>query len=413
MVPPIQQEAEANDGVSTATPLTLSTNGDAKYASATGSIRTAADLDYFNLGTIEAGKTIFLTSRMPGYSGLVPVVSVYNATNGYMVEAGSGRPFDGVAEVRITQAGTYYAVMRGGNNTGSLLDQYVMDVQVVPTGSVTFPNLQVTAVTTPSGGNIRSGDPATISFTVKNVGSLATGIAGWTDRAVLSLDSIIGNGDDIPLGSFVHSGALGIDEGYTVTTSVNLPDGLSGDYYLLVETDTGNAVNEFLLEGDNVTASAGTFRVNLAPYADFKVEDLAVSGPDASGVFSVGWNTANRGTKAVTGGWKERVFVKNLTTNTVFLDHRGRTSRATWRSTRRGRARSTSRGSRRGSTRSSSRPTRGTSITSSTRSGTPTPSRTTPRRPGSRQRATSRSPTSGSSRPRGCSRARRSSCAGT
>ena len=93
-----------------------------------------------------------------------------------MVEAGSGRPFDGVAQVRITQAGTYYAVMRGGNNTGGLLDQYVLDVQIVPTGSVTFPNLQVTSVAAPTGGNIRSGDPVTISFTVKNVGSLPTGV---------------------------------------------------------------------------------------------------------------------------------------------------------------------------------------------------------------------------------------------
>ena len=76
------------------------------------------DLDYFNLGTVTAGQSIFLTPRVPASSGLDPVVAVYDANNGYMVET-NGRPFDGVAQVDISKDGTYYAVMRGGNATRS------------------------------------------------------------------------------------------------------------------------------------------------------------------------------------------------------------------------------------------------------------------------------------------------------
>src|SRR5439155_20370686 len=105
--------------------------------------------------------------------GLDPVVAVYNATNGYMVESGSGRPFDGVAQVDISTTGVYYAVMRAGNVTGGMISQYLMDIQVVPTGSVNFPNVQVTSIPPPT-SSYQSGQQVPYSFTVKNVGTLST-----------------------------------------------------------------------------------------------------------------------------------------------------------------------------------------------------------------------------------------------
>ena len=76
----------------------------------------------------------------------------------------------GVAQVNITQTGVYYAVMRAGNNTGGLLDQYILDVQILPTGSVAdFANLQVTNIDLPT-GSIQSGQTVSITYTVKNVG---------------------------------------------------------------------------------------------------------------------------------------------------------------------------------------------------------------------------------------------------
>src|SRR5262249_21268171 len=144
----------------------------------------------------------------------------------------------------------------------------------------------------------------------------------WSDRVVLSTDTILGNSDDIALtpSTFAHTGALNAGDQYKATVSATLPDGISGDYYLIVQTDSNNQVNEYLLEGDNVTASGGTFHVNLASYPDLKVESLGTSSPDHNGTFTVTWNSANRGTGAAAGPWKERVVVTNLTTGQTAYD---------------------------------------------------------------------------------------------
>jgi hypothetical protein len=318
--PPLQFESEPNENLATATALALAISGETRFANASGFIRAGTDLDYFNLGTITNGSSIFLNVRLPAFSGLIPVVSIYNAANQYQNEVGSGRPNDSVAEVRVTQTGTYYAVVRGTDNTAGLTEQYVLDAQVVPTGSVSFPNMQVTSIGLPTGGGSQSGQPVTFSFRVENVGSLATPGANWIDRAVMSFNTTLGDADDIPLGFLPHSGALAPGAGYSVTNTVTLPDGISGDYYIIVQTDAGNAVNEFLLEGDNTTVSSTTFPVARAPYADLVVENLNIAGPDSNRVYTATWTTANRGAAVAPAGIKERFFVRNLTSGAILVN---------------------------------------------------------------------------------------------
>ena len=319
--PPIQLEVEGNENLATATVLPLAVSGETRFANASGYIRASTDLDYYNLGTITNGSTIFLNVRLPAYSKLIPVVSIYNSANQYQTEAGNGRASDGVAEVRVTQTGTYYAVVRGTDNTSGLTEQYVLDVQVVPTGSVSFPNMQVVSIGLPTGGGIQSGQPITFNFNVQNVGSLATPGANWIDRAVMSVNTILGDADDIPLGFLPHVGALAPGAGYFVTNTIPLPEGISGDYYIIVQTDAGNAVNEFLLEGDNITVSSTTFPVALAPYANLVVENLNVTGPDSNRTYVASWTTANRGTGTAPGGFKQRFFVRNTTSGAILINN--------------------------------------------------------------------------------------------
>jgi methionine-rich copper-binding protein CopC len=320
VTPPLQMETEDNGSIAAANAVTLNTAGNASSASLAGYVRNISDLDYFNLGTVSNGYTIFLSVRQPAGSPLAPIVSVYNSANAYQAEAPGGRPDDGVAEVRITQKDTYYAVVRGGPGSGGLDSQYVLDVQVVPTGAINFPNLVVSAVNPPTGSGILSGQPITYTYTVQNIGSLATQVGNWVDRAALSTDTILGNGDDIPLGFFPHTGVLNPGDNYSVTNMFTLPDGISGDYYVIVYADAGNAVNEYLFEGDNITVSSATFHVNVAPYPDLRVENLAVTGPDVNNVFTITWNTANRGNAAAPAGFMERFLVRNQTSGVLLTN---------------------------------------------------------------------------------------------
>ncbi len=318
--PPMKFEGEDNGAIASANVITWTTNLDGLSGSLGGRIRVASDLDYINLGTITNGSSIFLNVRLPGSSSLVPIVSVYDSAGAYQQESAGGRANDSVANVPVTVTGTYYALIRPGAGTGGLNAQYVMDVNVVPTGSINFPNLVVTGAAPPSGSGIISGQEVVYSFTVANVGNAPTVAANWVDRAVISLDQVLGNQDDIPLGFFPHAGILAVSAGYDVTKTFRLPDGISGDYYLIIQTDAGNAVNEYLFKGDNTTVSTNTFHVDVAPYPDVVVEDLKITGPDASHKYTITWNTANRGTATAPAGFTERVVVRNQSSGSYLLN---------------------------------------------------------------------------------------------
>ncbi|HRT58922.1 MAG TPA: CARDB domain-containing protein, partial [Candidatus Paceibacterota bacterium] len=312
-------EIEANNTLATANPLSFTTNGTSRSAVAAGYLQLGTDLDYFNLGIVEAGKTIFLGSRQPASSPLVPVVSVYDANGVYLPEAGSGRPSDGVAEVRIQQTGVCYALIRPGAGSAGLMSEYLLDVLILPTEDVVFPNLQVTSLDLPVTTGLRSGEPFTFAFTVANVGSLATPGGLWFDRVVLSTDPLVDE-NDLVLGLYQHNGVLAPGQSYSVTNTVNLPDGISGDFYLVAKADHTDTVNEFLLEGDNETATENPLAISLADYADLRVENLLLAGPDGNQTYTLTWDTFNRGTAPAPPGFKDRVRVRNQTTATTVFD---------------------------------------------------------------------------------------------
>ncbi|MGA2863269.1 MAG: FG-GAP-like repeat-containing protein [Verrucomicrobiota bacterium] len=312
--PPLQMESEDNGSIPNADVLAFNVVSNTQSASIVGNIRTAGDLDYFNLGTVSNGYSIFLSVRLPASSALAPVVSVYDAAGVYQEPAPGSQPQSGLANVPVTATGTYYAVVRAGNGTGGLKDQYVLDVNIVPTGSLNFPNLVASPIILPAGLGILSGQPITYSFTVQNFGPVATAVANWLDRAVLSTDQTLGNADDIPLGLFPHSGLLDPGASYSVTNTFPLPDGISGDFYIIVQADAGDAVNEYLFAGNKTAVSTNTFHVSLAPYPDLTVEGLHVTGPDSQGNWTIAWNTANRGNGPTPGPFSERLSVRNQTT---------------------------------------------------------------------------------------------------
>lgn len=317
-VPPMQMEVEDNNTIAKASPVTLAVSGDSRYANIAGYIQNNGDLDYFNLGALTNGSTVFLSVRLPSTSKLAPVVSLYDSDGKYLSEAAGGRPSDGVAQVQITKDGTYIALIRGAEGIGGLTEQYVLDVQTVPTGNVSFPNLQVTSIVLPT-GPVTSGGSIAFAFGVTNVGALATPGASWSDRAVLSINTVMGDEDDIPLGIYPHIGSLAPGAGYKVNASGAIPDGVGGPFYIIVQTDFGNLVNEFLLEADNTTVSDQTFSVILANYADLKVENLHIGDP-VDGVYPLSWTIANRGNASVNKSFKERIYVKNVASGAVLLN---------------------------------------------------------------------------------------------
>ena len=312
-----------HDSTGTAVPVTLSANVSGISGTISGLIHDATDRDYVDLGSIAAGNTLFLSVEPSPNSNLLPVVSVYRvaAPDGdiFINEQLSGRTGDGVAEVDITETHNYYALVRGSSASGSLMSEFRLSIEVLPTNLADFANLQVSEVTLPAGGPFTSGDPISLTYTVDNIGAADTAVSAWVDRVALSTNNQFGDGDDIPLATVLRSGVLAAGADYTETVNATLPEGTSGAYFVIVRTDTADQVDEFLFEGDNELATASTFNVALADYPDIVIENLDVPAPDVSGSLTITWDTANRGAATAASDFEERIeVIDRITGGTAF-----------------------------------------------------------------------------------------------
>ena len=98
------------------------------------------------------------------------------------------------------------------------------------------PDLRVTEIDLPA-GPIYSGDRFGVAWTVVNEGTRDTREKTWIGRVYLSTDASLDK-DDLLLGEAGPGDAVPAGESYQASTDVRLPDGISGDYYLLVFTDS-------------------------------------------------------------------------------------------------------------------------------------------------------------------------------
>ena len=175
-----------------------------------------------------------------------------------------------------------------------------------------FADLVVSAVEAPP---MTVGDPAvaTISWTVRNVGTGVGLTTRWTDRVVASSDPVLGNSDDRILGEFPHSGELAVGDQYSREQTILLPDQLQGRYFLFVQTDANHEVFENASEANNSLAAADLFDVMRVPYADLIVESVTGSARAVSGqAYRLSWTVANVGIGPTdTDSWSDLVRVSH------------------------------------------------------------------------------------------------------
>ena len=104
------------------------------------------------------------------------------------------------------------------------------------------PDLAVTDLQLPVSATSGQGFPVT--FTVRNQGNRATREQSWNDRVFLSLDPSLDN-HDLYLGQVGRSSVLAEGTSYTSTLNVTLPDGIEGNFYVLVFSDSAAKLDRF------------------------------------------------------------------------------------------------------------------------------------------------------------------------
>jgi RHS repeat-associated protein len=171
------------------------------------------------------------------------------------------------------------------------------------------PDLQVTQAFAPttavSGGNL------TVNWTVQNLGVGKTNSNYWYDNIYLSADGVI-DSNDLLLGAVLHTNALDALGQYSATKSFDLPIDLTGNFRVIVRTDSASQVIEGANE-DNNTAIAGT--TNIAQGNTPNLVAVSVGAPPTQAIggqpVNITWNVRNDGAADIASNrtWSDTVYL--------------------------------------------------------------------------------------------------------
>ena len=131
--------------------------------------------------------------------------------------------------------------------------------------------------------------------------------SSWQDAFYLSSDDQL-DASDLLLGRRTRFGSLDIDEFYEETASFTLPNGLSGDFFVFVQTDEPNDVFE-LDKNNNIGFDAEEITIVSRP-ADLVVTAASSDATAEAGKgIRVDWTVANQGVgDTVVSSWTDRII---------------------------------------------------------------------------------------------------------
>jgi subtilase family serine protease len=189
--------------------------------------------------------------------------------------------------------------LNNANNVGFAIQPTILDSRPA--------DLIVSAMNVPT---LDAGKTVSVSWTVTNQGIGDTAVTVWTDRLVASVDGILGNNDDVILGTFIGKGLLNAGASYTQTQQIVVPLSLEGAYTLFVTTDVDKNVYEASQEANN-TASQTVAISRQTP--DLQISQVNTSATAISSQnLTVNWTVQNLGTVRTNSSfWYDNVYLSN------------------------------------------------------------------------------------------------------
>ena len=177
-----------------------------------------------------------------------------------------------------------------------------------PIQLLTYPlaDLTVTGVTAPAAAY--AGTQAAVSWTVANNGNGPTDSGTWTDYVLLSRDSAPSRSATI-VGFLPHTGALAQGGSYNAGMTINVPQNLTGPYYVFVYTDWNNAVLE-TSKYNNWGFADPPMTITLPPPSDLVVSSVTAPAQATPGLpTTLTWTVTNQGANAAPGMWTDAVYL--------------------------------------------------------------------------------------------------------
>jgi parallel beta-helix repeat protein len=176
---------------------------------------------------------------------------------------------------------------------------------IVVTG---YPPVDLAATSLTAPASAMSGQNITANWQVANISGVNTIVNNWSDAIYLSADTIFSVGSDQQLATRQQFGLLASGASYTALRSFNLPNGISGNYYLIVVVDHTAQHNDSNTANNRRASSA--FAITLTPPPDLLVEDFTAPAQSFSGQqLEVYYTIKNTGAGTATGSWTDRLYL--------------------------------------------------------------------------------------------------------
>lgn len=169
-------------------------------------------------------------------------------------------------------------------------------------------DLVVPMITAPDAA--ASGTDLSIQWQVQNNGPGAVIQRKVTDQICISSHPIFHPDSVLVLADHSYQLSLSREARVTKQLSVQVPNGLSGTYYLFVKTDDQDKVFEAAREDNN--SSNRSIEVSLPPWPDLHITNMGLL-PDnaiANEILPINFTVLNQGNQAAQGAaWSDRIYI--------------------------------------------------------------------------------------------------------
>ncbi len=172
---------------------------------------------------------------------------------------------------------------------------------------ILHPDLVVSSFSTPASDT--AGHDISVSWTVKNVGFGSMPVQSWWNRISISTHGTYDPDSLTELKRIRMTESFQSGDSVNSLTTITLPHGLSGTYYLYLETDIDGEIYE---AGDTTQNFAKTsISIYLPPWPDL-IADTVTQGPDsliAGSNIGIGFTLSNQGLSTAPDGWVNNIYV--------------------------------------------------------------------------------------------------------
>ncbi len=174
------------------------------------------------------------------------------------------------------------------------------------------PDLIVSSISSPATGS--SGQPVNIDWVVKNNGAGKLFMNTWIDRVMFSTSQEYYPDSVLFIADVANSGELLPGDSIVMNKIIQLPNGVTGTFYMAVFTDFYNDIFENNSELNNVGISFTPIVVSEGPWPDLQITGIShVDSATAGENIAFDFTVSNLGTWVAqnAGGWIDRIYISD------------------------------------------------------------------------------------------------------